>query len=157
MQSTRAADPVFESTLQCWPAACARTLSSFCLLYLLVTCCRLSDLEVKASAWSKSAGLAKSAVQQQELAAGLAQLSTAASRRDHERAQQVAGLASRVEALEQQTASRDQVVTQVSTSGDRLRCQAGRHRSVQPRGQFDWPVVPTLGKAASMCTEEPQH
>jgi hypothetical protein len=76
----------------------------------------LADLEAKAAAWSKSATLAKSAVQQQELAAGIAQLSTAATRRDHERAQQMAGLASRLEVLEEQTTATDQVVTQVRHS-----------------------------------------
>jgi hypothetical protein len=74
----------------------------------------MAELETRAASWSKAAALAKSAVQKEELVAGLAQLSTAGSRRDHERAQQAAGLASRLEALEQHTATKGEVVTLVS-------------------------------------------
>lgn len=87
--------------------------------------CRMAEIEARASSWSKAAALAKSAVQKEELAAGLAQLSTAGSRRDHERAQQVAGLASRLEVLEQHPAARDEVVTLVSGTADGVRRRLG--------------------------------
>lgn len=54
-------------------------------------------------------------MQQEQLAAGLAQLSTASTRRDHEPAQQVAGLAARVEVLEGKATAREHVVTQART------------------------------------------
>lgn len=87
--------------------------------------CRMAELEARASSWSKAAILAKSAVQKEELAVSLAQLSTAGSRRDHERAQQVVGLASRLEVLEQHKATRDEVVTLVSGSADDVRGRLG--------------------------------
>lgn len=74
---------------------------------------RLAEFSSTAAACARSASLAQTAVQQEQLTTGLAQLSTAAARRDHERAQQLAGLAARLETLEGQATSRDQVVTQV--------------------------------------------
>jgi hypothetical protein len=75
--------------------------------------CRLTELQASTTSLSKSAALGRTAVQQEQLAAGLAQLSTASTRRDHERAQQVAGLAARVETLEGKATAREHVVTQV--------------------------------------------
>lgn len=74
---------------------------------------RLSKVDAAVATCAQSAALAAGAVQQEQLAAGLAQLSTAAARRDHERAQRLAGLALRMEALEGQAARRDQVASQV--------------------------------------------
>lgn len=73
----------------------------------------MAELDAKAAAATKATVLAKSAVQPEQLAASIAQLSTAASKRDHERLQQLAGLGARLEKLEGQAATRDQVVTQV--------------------------------------------
>jgi len=78
---------------------------------------RLAELSSTAAAWANCTALSQTAVQQEQLAAGLAQLSTAAARRDHERAQQLPGLATRLEALEGQAVTRDQAVTQVRALG----------------------------------------
>lgn len=78
----------------------------------------MTELDAKAATFTRATALAKSAVQPEQLASSIAQLSTAASRRDHDRVQQLAGLVARVEKLEGHIATRDQVVTQVS-SGSR--------------------------------------
>jgi hypothetical protein len=74
--------------------------------------CRLTELQATSATLAKSAALGRTAVQQEQLATGLAQLSTASTRRDHEHAQQVAGLAARMEVLEGKATAREHVVTQ---------------------------------------------
>lgn len=89
--------------------------------------CRMAELDAKAAALTRATALAKSAVQPEQLASSVAQLSTAASRRDHERVQQLAGLGARLEKLEGHIATRDQVVTQVSGETGGCACVTDLH------------------------------
>lgn len=75
---------------------------------------RLSEMSALAAAMTRASSLVDTAVQQDQLAAALAQLSTAAARRDHELAQQVAAMGARLELLEVHAPRREQVVLLVS-------------------------------------------
>lgn len=103
---------------------------------------RVTELGTQGAAWSKSASLTKTAVQQEQLAASLAQVSTAAARKDHERAQQVAGLAARLEVLEKEGTKREQIVTQVS-------CRAALRQPSWVFSADKAPIVPHASKALS--------
>jgi hypothetical protein len=79
-------------------------------------CCRLSAVEASLSSWSSTAAKLGSTVQQSQLNAAIAQLSSSWARQMHELTSQLSCSTSRLELLDGAAARQEQVVMQVGAA-----------------------------------------
>jgi hypothetical protein len=108
--------------------------------------CRLTAAEASLSSMSACTAVTRSTVQPEQLSAAVSQLSTAAQRQQQQLTVQVAGLAGRLEALEDDAARRGQVISQVcgGCAAVRSRCQWQPGRSFIDQPAHHCPQVTFL-------------